>query len=81
LSKGRDPLALYPLQIRFSPAIVIPAPVPGPACTVPIADTVPLAEVSLITDTFPPAIVIPAKAGTGLHGLHCRYVSPCDPNT
>ena len=54
-----------------------PAPVAGPACTVSIADTVPLAEVSLITDTFPPAIVIPAPVPGPAYTIpHCRYVSP-----
>ena len=38
----------------------------GSPCTVSIADTVPLAEVSLITDTFPPAIVIPALRSLSL---------------
>ena len=65
-----------PSQKRF-PSRCHPAPVAGPACTVSIADTVPLAEVSLITDTFPPAIVIPAPVPGPAYTIpHCRYVSP-----
>ena len=54
-----------------------PGFIPGPAYSEPLAETISLAEVSLITDTFPPAIVIPAPVPGPAYTIpHCRYVSP-----